>query len=192
MQTPTAEEQPHAEEDDASEDNFDGDEYSEDDDFGPTEVETPPDDVGTGAVIATLHVDERREDDDKVVYVAAMATQNTSDTTVATELLKSVKTNYEVRGSGIKPRHVGKTKGQLKANSTVDWASNSNVNRTHPGDGRTAPPRRQGLSTLVKVNGIEAYTCWDSGSELDAIITRLHPGNWHRANAQEANPYGSA
>jgi hypothetical protein len=168
-----SEEQPHAEEDDASEANFDGEEYSEDDDFGPTEVETPLDDVGTGAVIATLHLDEvEDEDDDKVVYVANMATQktsSTSDTTVATELLKSVKTNYEVRGSGTKPRHVGKTKGQLKADSNVDWASNSNVNRTHPGDGRTAPPRRQGLSTLVKVNGIEAYTCWDTGSELDAI-----------------------
>jgi hypothetical protein len=29
------------------------------------------------------------------------------------------------------------------------------------------------LTALVKVNGIEAYTCWDSGSKLDAISPDL-------------------
>jgi hypothetical protein len=31
------------------------------------------------------------------------------------------------------------------------------------------PLQRQGLPALIKINGVKAYTCWDSGSELDAI-----------------------
>src|SRR5271154_7224368 len=35
--------------------------------------------------------------------------------------------------------------------------------------GDKTPPNRQGLAALVQINSVDAYTCWDSGSELDAI-----------------------
>jgi hypothetical protein len=167
-----AEDETPAEDEETPEDLFDGEEYpDEDDDFGPAEGETQPDDVGTGAIIASIHVNEEK-DDDIVVYAATMAAETPKagdDVTVATELLKSVKEDYEVRGSGIKPRLPGKTNRQIKANSTKEWASNSNVKPAKPRDSGNTPIRRQGLAALVKVNGVEAYTCWDSGSELDAI-----------------------
>ena len=155
----------------AEEDNFDGDEYDDDvGDFGPAEVETESDDVGTGAIIASIHVDDVQNDDDLVVHVAAMATSRPSDdVTVAHTLMQSVREDYELRGSGVKPRTIGRTNKQIQANSTKEWASNSNVKPVHPGQGGKTHVQRQGLTALVKVNGIEAYTCWDSGSELDAI-----------------------
>ena len=129
--------------------------------------------MGTGAIIASVHVDEDEVDDDMVVYSAAMAATSTSkpsnDAAIATKLLKSVKEDYEVRGSGVKPRPIGKTKEQLKANSSKEWASNSNVKPAKPGLDDAKPVNRQGLPAIIKINGVEAYTCWDSGSELDAI-----------------------
>src|SRR6266849_2168905 len=153
MGTETEMEEPSsAENPETPEDIFDGEEYDGEEDFGPTEEEPETDDVGTGAVIASIHVEEEENDEE-----------------VATELMKSIKEDYEVRGSGIKPRPIGKTKGQLKANSTREWASNSNVRTNRPYNSDKQLINRQGLPALVKVNGVEAYTCWDSGSELDAI-----------------------
>ncbi len=153
------------------EDTFDGDEYNDDvEDFGPAEVETQLEDVGTGAIIASIHVEDSPNDDDTVVYVAAMATSTPNDdVTVAQTLMQSVREDYELRGSGVKPRAIGRTNKQIQANSTKEWASNSNVKPLHPGRSGKTRIQRQGLTALVKVNGIEAYTCWDSGSELDAI-----------------------
>jgi len=161
-----------AEVEETSEDLFDGAEYIGDDDFGPTEDTPEFDDEGTGVIIASIHVNED-EDDDEVVYAAPMnaakPSSSNDDAKVATELIKSIKEDYEVRGSGIKPRPIGKTDKQVKANSTKDWASNSNVKPIKPIIGGKTPINRQGLPSLVKVNGVEAYTCWDTGSELDAI-----------------------
>jgi hypothetical protein len=58
---------------------------------------------------------------------------------------------------------------QIKANSTKEWASNSNIKPIHPGQSGKTLVQQQGLMALVKINGIEVYTCWDSGSKLDAI-----------------------
>jgi hypothetical protein len=160
-----------ANDDIVEEDIFDGDEYDEDvEDFGPAKAETELDDMGTGVIIASIHVDDTQNNDDIVVHVAAMATSKPSDdVTVAQQLMQSVREDYELRGSGVKPRTIGRTNKQIKANSTKEWASNSNVKPIHPGQSGKTPVQRQGLTALVKVNGIEAYTCWDSGSELDAI-----------------------
>src|SRR5271169_3537973 len=152
-----------------SEDNFEGDEYEGEDDFGPAKDDSDPDDdVGTGAIIASVHVEEdAMEDNDEVVYSAAMATANTfksnDDTAIATKLLQSIKEDYEVQGSGTKPRPIRKMKEQLKANSNNEWASNSNVKPAKSGYNGTTPVNRQGLPALIKINGIEAYMCWDSG-----------------------------
>jgi hypothetical protein len=126
--------------------------------------------VGTGAIIASIHVDDVQNDDDLVIHVATMATSRPSNNvTVAQTLMQSVREDYKLRGSGVKPRTIGRTNKQIQANSTKEWASNSNVKPVHPGQGSKTQIQRQGLMALVKVNGVGAYTCWDSGSELDAI-----------------------
>ena len=153
-------------------DTFEGEEYPGKDDFGPAE-ELELDDIGTGAIIASIHIDEDQDDDDTVVYVAAMAMQRTpnsnDDTKVTAELVKSVREDYEIQGSGIKPQSAGMTNWQIKANSNKDWASNSNVRSTRPGNSGKMHSNRQGLAALVKINGVEAYMWWDTGSELDTI-----------------------
>jgi hypothetical protein len=155
----------------AEEDTFDGGEYDNNvEDFGPAKVETESDDVGTGAIIASIHVDDAQNDNELIVHVAAMATRKPSDNvTVAQALMQSVREDYKLQGSGVKPRTIGQTNKQIQANSTKEWASNSNVKPAHPGQGGKTQIQWQGLTALIKVNGIEAYTCWDSRSELDAI-----------------------
>src|SRR5271155_4700077 len=64
----------------------------------------------------------------------------------------------------------GKTRKQLNTASRQHWASNPNVRPAKSKEGGNTPTNRQGLTALVKINGIDAYTCWDSGSELDAIL----------------------
>jgi hypothetical protein len=153
------------------EDSFEGEEYEGESDVGPANKDPEPDDVGIGATIASIHVDEEADaDDDFVVYMAAIASSDSKDDeTVATNLMRSVKDDYESRGSGIKPRPMGKTAQQIKANSQKDWASNSNVSRNMPASITKMQRLRHGLPALVTINGVKAYTCWDSGSELDAI-----------------------
>ena len=83
---------------------YEGEEYDSEEDFGPTEEEPETDDAGIGAVITSIHIEE---DDEVVVYAATMATSNSekteNDKKVAANLMKSIKEDYEVRGSGIKP-----------------------------------------------------------------------------------------
>jgi hypothetical protein len=145
---------------------YDRREYDGDNDFGPAEVTPESDDVGTGAIIASSHI-ESEQDNNEVIYIATMAALNnpkSNNVTVVMELIKSIKEDYETRGSGLKPRPMGRTNQQLKANSAKEWASNSNIKSIKPGSSSKTPIQRQ-----VKVNGMEAYTCWDSGLELDAI-----------------------
>jgi hypothetical protein len=76
---------------------YDGREYNGDDDFGPAKVTPESDDIGTGAIIASIHI-ESEQDDNEVVYVAIMAALNNSkfdDVTVTTELIKSIKEDYK-------------------------------------------------------------------------------------------------
>jgi hypothetical protein len=160
-------------EEETPDDPFDGEEYEGgEEDFGPTEAHsTSDDDMGTGAIIANIHVND--DEDEIIVHAATMAAttspKTSDDNEVATELLNSIKEDYEVRGSGIKYRPTGKTSRQIKVDSTKSWASNSNVRSVKPDKVGKTPLQRQGLPALIKINGVEAYTCWDSGSELDAI-----------------------
>ena len=106
----------------AEEDTFDSDEYDNDvEDFGPAKVETESDDMGPGAIIASIHIDNAQNGDDMVVHVAAMATSKSCDNvTVAQQLMQSVREDYELRGSGIKPQTIGRTNKQIQANSTKE------------------------------------------------------------------------
>jgi hypothetical protein len=82
-------------------------EYEGEDDFRPAKAEPELDDVGTGVIIASIHVDEEHDDDDTVIYAAAMAVSNKinpdDDITVIKALMKSVKEDYETWGSALKP-----------------------------------------------------------------------------------------
>jgi hypothetical protein len=142
------------------------------DDFRPAKVTPESDNIGTGAIIASIHV-ESEQDNNEAIYIATMAASNNSksnDITVATELIKSIKEDYKTQGSGLKPQPMGRMNQQLKANSDKEWVSNSNIKPIKPGSGSKMPIQRQGLMALVKVNGMKAYTCWDSGLELNAIL----------------------
>jgi hypothetical protein len=81
------------------------------------------------AIIANIHID-KESDDDEVIYMATMATPTNSksdDIKVAVELIESIKEDYKVWGSRLKPQPVGKMNQQLTVNSTKEWASNLNV-----------------------------------------------------------------
>jgi hypothetical protein len=157
----------------ASDELIDSKEYEGEDDFGPAKAEPELHNVGTGVIIASIHVDKEHDDDDTVVYAATMAVSNKinpdDDITVAKALMKSVKEDYKTWGSGLKPRPFGKTNQQIKTNSTKDWASNPNVKLIQPDKSGNTQIQRQGLAALINMNGVDAYMCWDSGSELNAI-----------------------
>jgi len=128
------------------------------------------DDVGTGAILANIRCEDATEYEQEIVaQMAALTRQTTEDAAVAEDLVKSVKDAFELRGSGLQPRPQGKTRKQLNAASSQHWASNPNVRPAKSREGGNTPMNRQGLTALVKINGVDAYTCWDSGSELDAI-----------------------
>jgi hypothetical protein len=65
-------------------------------------------------------------------------------------LMKSIKEDYEVQGSGLKPRPIGKTNQQLKVNSTKEWASNSNIKPIKSGNSDKPQIQQQGLMALIK------------------------------------------
>jgi hypothetical protein len=84
---------------------FKGELYDGDTDIGPTDVEEYTDDMGPGAIIASIHVDKESDDsEDIIVYMDSMTTLKPQlDKTITTNLLKSIKDEYKSRGSGIKP-----------------------------------------------------------------------------------------
>jgi hypothetical protein len=153
--------------DSGEESHFDGEEYLGDTDQGPREEETSDD--GVGVALAGLHVEEYDAiEEDQVIFMATTTrAESHEDAAIANELLKTVAADYEIRGSEVKPRPTGKTAKQLKDNSQREWASNTNVNLIK--DERPPQTNRLGLPALIKVNGVDAYTGWDTGSELDAI-----------------------
>jgi hypothetical protein len=51
---------------------LDGAEYVGEDDFGPAEADLELEDFGTGAIVASIHVDKESEEDE-VIYMATMA-----------------------------------------------------------------------------------------------------------------------
>jgi len=106
--------------------------------------------------------------------VSAMKTPDIKGTSneeesIVTKLLQSVKDDYETRGSGTKPRPAGPSAKQIKAQALQEWASNPSTKTTQLEQQLETRRLRQGLTTLIDVNGTPAYTCWDTGAELDCI-----------------------
>ena len=150
---------------------FDGEDFDGDADYGPIDEET--DENGLGAVVAGFHVISESDEELEFDYaqVAALATtgEDESDEKLANDLVSAVKEQYESRGSGQKPPFRGPSAKQLKVDEQRTWASNSNVK---PKLAKGPHPKvRIGRcpTSILKVNGTDAFVCWDSGSELDAI-----------------------
>ena len=125
-------------------------------------------------VLGGLYIEEDAPEDDEVVYVSVMKTPDAKGTpneeeSIATKLLQSVKDDYETRGSGTKPRPAGPSAKQIKAQSLQEWASNPSTKTTQLEQQLETRRLRQGLTMLINVNGTPAYTCWDTGAELDCI-----------------------
>lgn len=158
--------------DEAEETPFEGEDFDGEADYGPIDEEA--DDNGAGVIIAGFHVASESDDEElefDTAQLAALATtgEAESDEKLANDLVSSIKEQYETRGSGLKPPFRGPSAKQLKVNEQRTWASNSNAK---PNISKGPHPKvriGRGLSSILKVNGTEAFVCWDSGSELDAI-----------------------
>jgi hypothetical protein len=75
---------------------------------------------------------------------------------------------------------------QLKTNSTKEWASNLNVKPIGSGSSNKPQIQQQGLTALVKVNGVNTYTCWESGSELNTISPDFTQGTGIKPEPKES------
>jgi hypothetical protein len=104
--------------------------------------------------------------------VAQLATtgETEHDQKIANELVSSIKEQYETRGSSIKTSFRGPSAKQLKANEQQMWASNTNLKPNM----MKGPHQKVRIgccpTAILKVNGVNAFVCFDSGSELNAIL----------------------
>jgi hypothetical protein len=122
--------------------------------------------IGSGAIIANFHIASESGDEVDIAQMAQLATtgETEHDQKITNELVSSIKEQYKARGSGIGP-----SAKQLKASEQQTWALNANLK---PNMTKGPHPKVQiGCcpTAVLKVNGIEAFVCFDSGSELDAI-----------------------
>jgi hypothetical protein len=166
--------EPETPEDDEEEEEtpFEGEDFDGEADYGPIDEEV--EEHGVGVIVAGFHVVSESDDEDPeldTAQIAALATtgEDESDEKLAKDLVSSIKEQYETRGSGLKPPYRGPSAKQLKVNEKRTWASNSNAK---PNISKGPHPKvRIGrcLTAVLKVNGTDAFVCWDSGSELDAI-----------------------
>ena len=150
---------------------FEGQEYD-----GDADIELADDDydehIGTGAIVASVHAAcESGDEKTRIAQVAQLATtgESESDQKIANELVSSIKEQYESWGSGIKTTFCGPSAQQLKTSNQKTWASNSNAK---PNQSKGSHPKTQighCPTAVLKINGVEALVCFDSGSELDAI-----------------------
>ena len=150
---------------------FEGDEYDgeEDPEMGETEDEAEiEEDLGFSVTAMFIEDDEMATEEEEQIHLAAISAAG-GDAEIADKIVKTIKEQYEERGSGQKPWHRGKTAKQLKEDMKQNWTSNANVNPT--GNEKKAQPWEWGecLTTIIKVNGVDAFTCFDTGSQLDAI-----------------------
>jgi hypothetical protein len=103
--------------------------------------------------------------------VAQLATTSETkhDQKIANELVSSIKEQYEMRGSSIKTPFCGPSAKQLKANEQQTWASNTNSKPNMMKGPHQKVWIRCCPTAVLKVNGVDTFICFDSGSELDAI-----------------------
>jgi len=162
-----------------TEEPFEGEDYEGELDQEFNEVDEGEEEYESyGTTVATIHIEPDSEDKDfeeTTTTIATMATSNAKDEeTLAVEIVNSVKEDYELRGSGQKPKPRGPTIKQLKAEAQKSQAMISNLDGARP-EGHKNKPLPQppldvsGMTAYIKINGVEALTCWDSASQLDCI-----------------------
>ena len=151
---------------------FEGEEFD-----GEADVEIATsnfDNDGIGAIIVgfpTVSQDGEEESDMDIANIAMLATTGKmeSDEKLANELVSSSKEQYETWGSGYKAPFRGPSAKQLKESQQQTWASNSN---SKPNVTKGPHPKvwvGRCLTVILKINGTDAFMCWDSSSELNAI-----------------------
>src|SRR5271170_2638198 len=153
----------------AIDETFEGEDYDGEPDIEVTQEEDD-DTYGAGVAIANIHVEDLDDEDDVTIaqLAATKVAETKGDSDIADELLKTVRAQYEERGSGMKAPLHGPSAKQLRADSQKVWASNPNIK--NPKDPTRSKIRRgRCLTAIVNVDGVEAFMCWDTGSELDTI-----------------------
>lgn len=139
------------------------------DEFTEDEEHSDDDDpYGTGYAISSIHVCNDDEREDVELQIAAISKSNfKEDEDLAREIEETIRDSFEARGSGHKAPK-GPTRSQLAKANKTNYASNANV-RPAKHKAQDKATNRQGLSTVVKIDGVEALVLFDSGSEIDCI-----------------------
>jgi hypothetical protein len=149
---------------------FEGLEFNGDADIEFADLESD-DNIGSGAIVANFHIISESSNEVDIAQVAQLATtgETKRDQKIANKLVSSIKEQYEMQGSSIKTPFRGPSAKQLKANEQQTWALNANL-KPNVTKGPHQKVRIGCCPTAVlKVNGVDAFVCFDSGSELDAI-----------------------
>jgi hypothetical protein len=129
------------------------------------------DNIGSGAIITNFHIVSESDDEVDIAQVAQLATtgETKCDQKIANELVSSIKEQYETWGSGIKTPFRGPSAKQLKANEQQMWASNANLKPNMTKGPHQKVRIGRCPMAVLKVNGVNTFICFDSGSELNAI-----------------------
>jgi hypothetical protein len=106
-----------------------------------------------------------------IAQVAQLATTSKTehDQKITNELVSSIKEQYETWGSGIKTPFRGPSAKQLKANEQQTWALNANSKPNMTKGPHQKVQIGHCPTAILKVNGVDAFVCFNLGSELDAI-----------------------
>ena len=119
-----------------------------------------------GVTVAMIHIDSDSEDEDleeTTAAIAVMAASNAKDKeTLVVEIVNSIKEDYELRGSGQKPKPQGLTIKQLKAEAQKSQVIISNVDGARP-EGHKNKPR---LQPPLDVSGMMAYIKINQGTNV--------------------------
>jgi hypothetical protein len=127
--------------------------------------------TGSGAIVTNFHITSKSSNEVDIAQVAQLATTGKMEHNqkIANKLVSSIKEQYETWGSGIKAPFHGPSAKQLKATEQQTWASNVNLKPN-----MTKGPHQKVQvgccpTAVLKANGVDAFICFDLGSELDAI-----------------------
>jgi hypothetical protein len=128
--------------------------------------------TGSGAIIANFHIASESGNEVDIAQVAQLATTSETehDQKITNELVSSIKEQYETWGSGIKTPFCGPSAKQLKANEQQMWASNANLKPNMTKGPHQKVQIGHCPTAVLKVNGVNAFVYFDSGSELDTIL----------------------
>jgi hypothetical protein len=128
--------------------------------------------TGSGAIVTNFHIASKSGNEVDIAQVAQLATtgETEHDQKITNELVSSIKEQYKTQGSGIKTPFHGPSAKQLKANEQQMWALNTNLKPNM----MKGPHQKVRIgccpTAILKVNGVGTFVCFDSGSELNAIL----------------------